>query len=141
MKHVLWWRYLTARSVLAFAVIKHILLWPFVRRRGPKPWLAHLARESLQPTPQYAWPLFAGTSHCIGCGMCDALGEPTDKPSEWILSIAREPSTAGLSQEALQRLEQLAPDIMQICPTQVDVKSLTQLMRLYQRQCGKVPAQ
>ena len=63
------------------------------------------------------------------------------QPSEWIRSIAREPSTAGLSQEALQRLEQLAPDIMQICPTQVDVKSLTQLMRLYQRQCGKVPAQ
>ncbi|MBI5511481.1 MAG: hypothetical protein HY903_22215 [Deltaproteobacteria bacterium] len=115
--------------VLGWALVKHVLLVPFVGRRGPRPWLDRIARESLGPVPKEAWRLFAGTSRCIGCGLCDGVGEVSDTPSRWILSAARCPADAELGLTAAARLEVLAPNIERVCPTRVAVGDVVRLIR------------
>jgi hypothetical protein len=122
-------RQLNALWVLAWALVKHLLLKPFVRRRGPAPWLARIAEESLGPVPPDAWRLFAGTSLCIGCSLCDTLGELQELPSSWIAAVARQPADAGLALHAADRLEALAQAIARICPARVPVNDVVKLIR------------
>ena len=120
---------LNALWVLGWALVKHLLFWPFVPRRGPEPWLKRIAQESLGPVPPGAWKILAGTSRCIGCSLCDVVGEPKDTPSRWIASAAREPATAPLALHAADRLEVLAPEIARICPARVPVLDIVLLIR------------
>jgi hypothetical protein len=120
---------LNALWVLGWAFVKHLLLWPFVRRRGPTPWLARIAEESLGAVPPEAWSLFAGSSRCIGCSLCDTLGGLEDAPSRWMASAIRQPADAALALQAADRLEALAPAIARICPARVPVNDVVQLIR------------
>jgi len=61
-------RQLNALWVLGLALLRKILLMPFVRRRGGGPWLARLRAERLTPTPVAAWSRFERASRCIGRG-------------------------------------------------------------------------
>jgi hypothetical protein len=120
-------RQLNAYWVLGWALVKHVLARPFVGRHLPRPWLDRLAQERLGIVPPRAWPLFAATSRCIACGLCDALAEPGDRPMQWVLAVARVPADAEISPAALARLEVLAPRIESLCPSRLSVTSLVEL--------------
>ena len=120
---------LNALWVLGWALVKHLLLWSFVRRPGPGPWLQRMAQESLGPVPPFAWQILGGTSRCVGCHLCDVIGERDDTPSLWMASTARQPADAVLALYAADRLEILAPAIRRICPAQVPVLAVVELIR------------
>jgi len=130
-------RQVNALWVLGLALVKHLLLRPFVRRRGPRPWLERLRVESLGAVPSAAWPLFAGSSRCIGCRLCDGVGKPEDTVWLWLASAARVPADAPLGTVAAERLVALAPEIARICPARVPVESLALLIRENARMLGE----
>jgi hypothetical protein len=121
-------RWLNARLTLGMALVKHVLASPFRRRQGSRSWLATLRRESLAATPPGAWGLFAPSSRCIGCGLCDTVAAAGESPSTWILGEGRRPEDAPLALAHAARLRELAPAIDQVCPTRVDVRALAQLI-------------
>ena len=122
-----------ARVSLALAVIKHLLYLPLFGRRVPGPWLARLRAELLAPTPSDLWEYVDGTSNCIGCGICDMVGDIDDMPSEWIRGSAREPSTARLSRGVPERLRGMAHEIAKVCPTRVPVNDIAKLLEANQQ--------
>jgi hypothetical protein len=121
-------RQLNAYWVLGWALAKHLVARPFVGRRMPGPWLDRLAQYHLGTVPPRAWSLFAPSSHCIACGICDALGAPGDTPMRWILAIARTPADAEIGLAAVERLSSLASAIESVCPARLSVTSLTELV-------------
>jgi len=127
------YRRLVARVGLALAVIKHLLYIPLFGRRVPGPWLARLRAELLAPTPSDLWEYVDETSNCIGCGICDMVGDITDVPSQWIRGSAREPSTAGLAHGVPERLRLMAEDIARVCPTRVPVNDIAKLLEANQQ--------
>lgn len=122
-------RALNARVILGWALIKHILARRFIGRRLPKRWLAKLGEESLASVPPRAWEIFEMTSRCVGCGICDVVGEPEEWPSQWILGIARRPEDAPLLADQLTRLEQLGDAIHAVCPARLSVDAFVELVR------------
>jgi len=122
-----------ARVSLAMAVIKHLLYVPLFGRRVPGPWLARLRTELLAPTPSDLWEYVDETSNCLGCGICDMVGDIDDVPSLWIRGSAREPSTAGLAQGVPDRLRLMAEDISKICPARVPVGDIAKLLEANQQ--------
>ncbi len=122
-------RTVKARVTLGLAVLKHILLTPFVGgSRGPKSWLKRLAAEDLARTPEGAWQYLEGTSRCIGCGLCDTVAVGDEAPSSWIMGEARRPADAELAVDRSVRLRQLADSIARVCPARVPAESIAQLL-------------
>ena len=124
------WKSLHAKWVLAWALVKHVVLsWtPLIRRSTPKTWLARLAEESLAPTPAHAWEYVEGTSRCIGCGLCDIHGAAGQDLSGWIRAVARRPQDADLAQVHTQELRDKAEKIARICPSGVSVAGIVRLI-------------
>lgn len=123
-------RLLRSQLILGWALLMHLVTRPWKRLRGrvttSSRWLEWLARERVGATPEGMWSLSAQASRCVGCGLCDSVGEKDERPSQWIMADARQPQDARWVQLRAQRLRQLAPDIAKVCPTDVDVKSVAQ---------------
>ena len=107
-------RQLNAYWIMGWALVKHIAARPFLGRNAPEAWLSRLAQDSLACVPKNAWELFAPTSRCIGCGICDALAKPGESPTRWILSIARQPADSVIVEEQLSRLAELSEEIEEL---------------------------
>lgn len=125
-------RWLRARIVLGWALVKHLLLGPLAARRSaPGPWLRRMGAEGLSPTPAANWSHLAGSSKCVGCGLCDLFGSPElPRPSLMIQGAARLPGDAPyVQEEALAALQLMAPDIARICPQGVQVGDVCALIR------------
>jgi len=73
--------------------------------------------------------MFACTSGCLTCGLCDVVGTATDRPSQWLAGIARHPGDSSLALAQLQRLEILAPEIERLCPARLKVSTVVALVR------------
>lgn len=120
-----------ARIVLGWALAKHLALIPWAKRRsGPKRWLTQMGKEALGRTPAANWAHLAGSSRCVGCGLCDLFGSPAlPRPSVMILGAARLPSDAPrVAPAALAELRRLAPRIAGICPVGVDSRDIVALI-------------
>lgn len=124
-------RWLRARITLGWALFKHLLMGPWAKRRSdPARWLRRMGAEALGATPKGNWSRLAGSSKCIGCGLCDLFGSPAlPQPSLMIRGAARLPSDAPhVSQEALMALMSIAQDVARICPQGVDVEDIRSLI-------------
>jgi hypothetical protein len=122
-------RYLKARWVLGTALMRRVFLAPVLPDHGPKPWLSTLAKENLAAVPDELWTYVAGTSRCIGCGLCDAVARGNESPATWLANDPREPSTANIVLDHAKRLDELAADIARICPARVPVADVARLIR------------
>ncbi len=122
------YRWTLSKWVLAWALTKNILRRLVLGVRGPAPWLRRLASESLGAVPAEAWGYFAATSRCIGCGLCDVLAAPGERPSQWIMQAARRPEDAVLAIEHAARLTVLAEAIDTVCPTRLDARAVARLI-------------
>jgi len=124
-----WAKFIKSRSIIAVAAAKRITLTPFVRNRGPGPWLGRLAEEDLAATPPELWDTAEPSSRCLACGMCDGLGEPGAPPlSHAILGPARRPEDAHLAAEIPDRLRARATEIARICPARLGVEEIATLI-------------
>jgi hypothetical protein len=124
-------RWLRARMTLGWALAKHVMMGPFARHRSdPKRWLARMRKEQLGRTAVANWPRFAGSSKCLGCGLCDLFGDTTvPRPSLMIQGSARLPSDAPwVHPQAVARLEAIAPDVAQVCPAGVQTADIGALI-------------
>ncbi len=120
-------RWLQARMTLGWALFKHLLMGPWAKHRSdPVRWLQRIGKEALGPTPKDNWPRFAGSSKCIGCGLCDMFGTAAlPRPSHMIQGAARLPSDAPLvSAASLTALKNVAQDVARVCPQGVDVEDI-----------------
>ncbi len=131
--------YLNARWVLGWALIKHILLRPFVRR-DPSLWVKRIAQESLGPTPPSGWSLFENTSRCIGCGLCDAVVPAGVLASTWIHGSIRHPHDAPLALAQAQLLRKYASAIDRVCPARVKAASVADLIEAQASMIAHTPA-
>lgn len=125
-------RWMRARMTLGWALAKHLMMGPWAKHRSdPVRWLGRMRAEALGPTPAGNWPRLAGSSKCIGCGLCDMFGSAQlPRPSLFIQGSARLPSDAPhLSAEALGALSQIAPDIARVCPQGVNANDVATLVR------------
>lgn len=122
------YRWTMAKWVLGWALAKNIVRRLIFGVRGPSPWVARLATESLGIVPPEAWSYLAATSRCIGCGLCDVVAAPGERPSHWIVQAIRRPQDASLGLVYAARLRALANQIDAICPTQVDARSVARLI-------------
>ena len=111
-------RQIQALFTMGMALLRHLLLMPLARRRGAAPWLQRLRRESLA----------APAGRCIGCGLCDTLGEGSVAPSAMILAVGRRPEDAPLVIGDARALVLLAADIARICPARVGVQDIAGLI-------------
>ena len=121
-------RQIQALFTMGMALLRHLLLMPLARRRGAAPWLQRLRRESLAPTAPQSWQRFAPAGRCIGCGLCDTLGEGSVAPSAMILAVGRRPEDAPLVIGDARALVLLAADIARICPARVGVQDIAGLI-------------
>lgn len=120
-------RQLKALWTMGLALLRKVLLLPFVRRPGPAPWLARLHEERLAATPRGAWERFERAGRCIGCGLCEAVPYEVVSPCTTVLSSSRRPEDAPLAVGEAEALRRLARDIARVCPARVgfdDVASL-----------------
>jgi ferredoxin len=115
---------IAAFARLAIAFGRHVLLVPFVNRRG----LAEVSRDyapdgvrNVSPAERAAGPAL---SRCTGCGRCDGLVPEGDPPSLVLLYAAREGSDAPFVARKLRALAPYAQAIREMCPEDVDVPSL-----------------
>jgi len=125
-------RWLRARMTLGWALAKHVMMGPWAKRRtDPGRWLRRIGAEALGPTPEGNWPRFAGSSKCIGCGLCDLFGSQNlPRPSLVIRGAARLPSDAPhISPQTLEALGEVAADVARICPQGVQVEDIVTLIR------------
>jgi len=122
------YRWLMSKWVLAWALTKNIARRVLLGVRGPRPWLGHLARESLGAVPPDAWDYLASTSRCIACGLCDVVARPGEHPSHWIAQAARRPEDAPLARSHADRLRELSSGIRAICPAQLDASAVARLI-------------
>jgi ferredoxin len=121
--------YLNSRWVLGWALVKHVLLRPFVRR-DPARWVEKIASESLAATPAEGWALFEPASRCIGCGLCDAVMPAGDSAAAWIMGSIRQPQDAPLALQQARSLRLHAAAIERICPAQVQVTKVAELIEV-----------
>lgn len=131
-------RWLKARWTLGWALVKHVLLQPFVRR-DPARWVRRIAQESLGPTPAEGWNLFAASSRCMGCGLCDAVVPAGMQPSAWMQGAIREPADAPLALAKARQLRAWAQDIERVCPAQVKVEAVARLIEEHHRALHAAP--
>jgi hypothetical protein len=122
------WRQIKALWTLGMALLRKLLVMPFVRNTGAGPWLARIRQESLAPAPADAWRRFAPSSRCIGCGLCDAVGDARFAPSAAILADGRRPEDAPLVVADAEQLQRLASEIAAVCPARVGVADLATLI-------------
>ena len=123
-------RWLNARVIIGWAVIKNILLKPFIRK-DPKRWIARVAQDRLAGTPKEAWELLEQSSRCIGCRLCDAMVPREVQASAWIMGAIRQPEDASLALEKAKLLRVWAKEIEAVCPAEVGVASVAQLIELH----------
>jgi hypothetical protein len=121
------WRLLKSLWTMGWALVRKLLLLPFVRRPGPEPWLSRLKQEALTPTAAGAWPRFSAAGRCIGCGLCGTV-ESSRAPYESILAAGRRPEDAPLATSQAVELRRLAAEIARVCPARVGVSELAMLV-------------
>jgi hypothetical protein len=118
--------------VLGSALMLFVITWPFLKLFGmiftTQQWLTRLRQERLAPSPAGVWLYVDQTSRCIGCGLCDAVADPEESPSQWIIGSVRMPENATLALQQAERLRQLAPAIERMCPANVKVTAVVQLI-------------
>lgn len=131
--------YLNARFVLGWALIKHLLLRPFVRR-DPRHWIGRVAADHLAPTPQQGWALFEGASRCVGCGLCDAVVPADVHASHWLAGSIRQPQDAPLALAQAAALRRHQGAIEAVCPTRVRVGDVVRLIELQAQALRGAPA-
>ena len=119
--------YLNARWVLGWALVRHVLSTPFVRRE-PADWVQRLNHEALGPTPPQAWKLLEPSSRCVGCGLCAAQVPDHVEAPAWIMAAVRQPADAPLAQQQAKLLRQYAAAIERVCPARVDVRAVADLI-------------
>lgn len=119
---------LNAKVVLGTALLRHVIKAPFSAENQNETWLAQLQRENLAATPEHAWEYLAGTSRCIGCGLCNSVASGDAEPAAWILGSARTPGDAPLALEQAKSLRELAQKISRVCPARVPVEDIARLI-------------
>jgi ferredoxin len=137
-----WQKWLRARWVLGWALVKHVLYKPFAGKKGdPGIWLARIGQEALGPTPPGNWEAAAKSSRCIACGLCDSV-ESRQRPapggdarayaaslSHVIAGAARLPSDAPDALIYVPRLLACAQAVRAICPTGVDPSEVAHMIQ------------
>lgn len=121
-------RQLRALCTMGLALVRKLLLMPFVRNRGATPWLRRLRQESLTSTPAHAWQHASLAGRCLGCGLCDLMATAGFTPSATIMAAGRRPEDAPLACVQAQALMQAASDIARICPARMGVTELAQMI-------------
>lgn len=120
-------RQIKALITLALAMVQKIIFLP-KQKISAEPWLAHLRTESLMVTPKTTWQHAQTAGRCISCGLCDAFATNELQPNKTIALLGRRPQDALLVIKQAKLLRQLASRIASICPAQVGVYELTQLV-------------
>lgn len=115
---------LVAYVRLAIAFWKHVLLVPFVKRRGLAAVRADYAADGVTSPTRQERAVGPALSRCTGCGRCDALVPEGEPPSLVLLFAAREGSDAPYVARKLRALAPYAQAIKAMCPEGVDVPSL-----------------
>jgi ferredoxin len=121
-------RQLKALWTMGAALLRKLLLMPFVRSPGSGPWLGRIREERLAPTPARAWDRFAAAGRCIGCGLCQTVAPRDFSPCASILGAGRRPEDAPLAVAEAEVLRRIAGDIARICPARVGVEELSTLI-------------
>jgi hypothetical protein len=119
---------LKALWTIGFALMRKLLLLPFVRNPGARPWLERMRQERLTATPAGAWPRLATGGRCIGCGLCELTGAGGTSPYAIIAAAGRRPEDAGLAVGDARALAKAAADIARICPARVGVDDIATLI-------------
>jgi len=109
---------------LAIAFWRHVLLFPFVKRRGLAQVSADYAPDGVSVPTRQERVLAPAFSRCTGCGRCDALVPDAEPPSLVLLFAAREGSDAPFVARRLRALAPYAQAIAAMCPEGVDVPAL-----------------
>ncbi len=121
-------RQLKALWTMGMALLRKLLLLPFVRNPGGGPWLARMRLERIAPTPDGAWERLAPAGRCIGCGLCQAVGPADFWACSVVLGAGRRPEDAPLAVADAERLRRVAADIARVCPARVGVDELATLI-------------
>ena len=109
---------------LAFAFLRHLVLLPFVRRRGLAQISADFLPDGVRDVSLSERASGPAMSACTGCGRCDALVPEGEAPSLLLLRAARESADAPMIARRLRGLIPYAQAIASICPERVDVPAL-----------------
>lgn len=109
---------------LAVAFWRHVLLFPFVKRRGLAAVSADYAPDGVTSPTAQERAVGPALSRCTGCGRCDVLVPEGEPPSLVLLYAAREGSDAPHVARKLRALAPYAQAIHAMCPESVDVPSL-----------------
>jgi hypothetical protein len=120
-------RRLQALWTMGTALVRKVLLMPFVRRPGPGPWLARLRAEHLTPTPAGAWPRLEKAGRCIACGLCEAVALEEGVHST-LVAAGRSPVDAPLAVAQARALQRVAADVARVCPARVGVEEAASLI-------------
>ncbi len=121
-------RQLKALWTMGIALLRKLLLMPFVHNPGGGPWLARMRQERIAPTPAGAWERLGPAGRCIGCGLCQAVGGGDFSPCAAVMADGRRPEDAPLVVDDAARLRRLAGDIARVCPARVGVDELATLI-------------
>lgn len=119
---------LKALWTMGLALLRKLLILPFVRNPGARPWLVRMRQERLTATPAGAWPRLSTSGRCIGCGLCELTGTPTTSPFAIIVAAGRRPEDADLAVDQAHVLLRAAADIARICPARVGVDDIATLI-------------
>jgi len=119
---------LEALWTMGLALLRKLLILPFVRNPGARPWLARLRQERLTATPAAAWPRLSTAGRCIRCGLCDLTGTGATSPFTIIAGAGRRPEDADLAADDARVLARAAADIARICPARVGVDDIASLI-------------
>ena len=122
---------LWSRFLIGLMVVKVIVQKMIGKRINQKDnWLKLLAREQITQPPDDIWSYADKTSSCTGCGLCNSLGFGELAPL--ILAWPRNPLDGHLiASPILQKLENAAPALERICPSQI---KLVDTIRLFKEQ-------
>ena len=115
---------LAAYVRLAVAFWKHVLLLPFVQRRGLKEVSRDYAPDGVRNVPVSERERAPQMSACTGCGRCDVLVPEGDPPSLVLLHVAREGSDTPYLARKVRALAPYALAIRALCPESVDVPAI-----------------
>ncbi len=121
-------RKLMALWTMGFALLRKLLLMPFVRNPGGGPWLARMRQERIAPTAATAWERLGPAGRCIGCGLCQAVGPGDFSPCAAVMGDGRRPEDAPLVVDDAARLRRLAADIARVCPARVGIDDVATLI-------------
>jgi len=129
-------RQLRAWWVLGWALLAKVLLFPFMRNKGARPWLEQLHKEAIVPIAPATWQLATTASRCIGCGLCDVVTLGAASPSRISFGVGRRAADALLDLDAATRLRARARDVSRVCPAGVSVEAAATLVTDNARMLG-----